>query len=205
MPICANIATTRQNLCSETSDPPAQSLATMSLLAHGGAGIINTWGIAYVGGIIGLFSASLLYVSAKVNRRADAPPNSPTSAIASLGPAVIVVGGVCGVSLGLGIGGLLDSVLTEDADVDAVLTELCDLRSTQPIGLPPALHDDVVHAIDDLEIVSAEPVHRALHDVAAADQSTAQDWSNAIDRLAATLATADAASAWACNGEATTN
>jgi hypothetical protein len=103
----------------------------MSLLAHGGAGIINTWGFAYVGGIIGLFGASLLYVNAKVNRRADVPPNSTTSAIVSLGPAVIVVGGVCGVSLGLGFGGLLNSALIEDADVEAVLTELCDRRSSQ--------------------------------------------------------------------------
>ena len=37
----------------------------MSVLVHG-TGIINTWGVAYFGGVIGLFSVSLLDVRNKL-------------------------------------------------------------------------------------------------------------------------------------------
>jgi hypothetical protein len=178
----------------------------VSLLAHGGAGIINTWGFAYVGGIIGLFSLSLLYVKATLEQRNDpSRPNSLTAAIVSIGPAVIVIGGVCGVSLGLGIGGLLDDAFGDDADVSAVLTELCDLRTSGPGPLASGLHDDVAHAIDDLDIVSAEPAHRALHDDAVAPDTTTQDWAESVDQLAAGLAAADASTTWTCASETPTS
>ena len=161
----------------------------MSLVAHGGADLINTWGFAYVGGVIGLFSLALLYVKATVDQRADpGGPNTWARATASLGPAIILVGGACGVSLGLGIAGILQTTLSEDAAVGDVLDELCELRSTGPQEPPPALHDDVLHVIADLDRASAEPAHRALHDVATSPNATVQEWASSIDRFAASLA-----------------
>lgn len=199
-------ATGRQTPWGETTGAATQCSDTVSLLAHGGAGVINTWGFAYVGGIIGLFSLSLLYVKATLEQRNDpSRPGSLTAAIASIGPTVIVIGGVCGLSLGLGIGGLLDDAFSDDADLSAVLTDLCDLRASGPGPLASGLHDDVAHVIDDGDIVSAEPAHRALHDSAVAPDTTMQDWADSVDQLAAGLAAADAATTWTCASEAPGN
>ena len=161
----------------------------MSLVAHAGADLINRWGFAYVGGVIGMFSLALLYVKAKVDQRTDsAGPNAWARAIASLGPVVILVGGVCGVSMGLGIAGVLDTTLGGDANLSDVLADLCDLRFTEPQEPRAALHDGVVHVIDDLDLAAAAPEHRALHAAAAAPEATVQDWVGSIDQLAASLA-----------------
>ena len=189
----AGDATARQNLESDRTDPTAQQAEPVSLVAHGGADLINTWGFAYVGGIIGLFSLSLLYVKAKVDQRTDQTgATTLPRAVASLGPAVIVVGGVCGVSLGLGIAGLLDSAF-ESAEVDDVVAELCDLRTSGPTELPPALHDDILHVIDDNDLAAAEPRHSAFDAVAALPQATPQEWATTIDQLAAALVSDDQA------------
>lgn len=131
--------------------PPATG-GDVSVLAHRGAGIINTWGFAYVGGVIGLFSVSLLYVKSKL----AANERSRTAGLASLGPVVIVVGGLCGVSLGLGIATILDSLLEDDeveaSEVDAAL---CDRRAEQPGFDDGDLHVDIEHLIDDLDAAVA--------------------------------------------------
>ncbi len=163
----------------------------MSLVAHGGADLINTWGFAYVGGVIGLFSLSLLYVKAKVDVRSDpSGANARARAVASLGPAVIVVGGVCGVSLGLGVAGLLDSAF-ESADVNDVVAELCDLRTFGPSEPTPGLHEEVLHVIDDSDLTAAQTPHRALHMMAASPETTPQEWIAAIDHLASVLTDSD--------------
>lgn len=140
----------------------------MSVLAHGGAGIINTWGFAYVGGVIGLFSVSLLYVKSKLatNER------SRTAGLASLGPVVVVVGGLCGVSLGLGIATILDSLL-EDDEVEAseVVAALCERRAEQPGFDDGDLHDDIEHLIDDLDAAVARAAHAAAHDAGPSDSA----------------------------------
>ncbi len=46
----------------------------MSLLARASAGVINTWGFAYVGGIVGLFNVSLLSVEERVEANTRRPP-----------------------------------------------------------------------------------------------------------------------------------
>ncbi len=163
----------------------------MSLVAHGGADLINTWGFAYVGGVIGLFSLSLLYVKAKVDVRSDLSGAATLArAVASLGPAVIVVGGVCGMSLGLGVAGLLDSAF-ERADPNDVVAELCDLRTIGPGEPAPGLHEEVLHVIDDSNLTAAETPHRALHAMAAAPETTPQEWTAAINDLASVLTDSD--------------
>jgi hypothetical protein len=107
-------------------DPPVETLLSrklpMSVLAHGSTGLINTWGFAYVGGIVGLFVVSLLYVKARVELRTS--PSGRVSVgqlIAAIGPIAIVVGGVCGVSLGLGLANVLESQFSDDAEVIVVV------------------------------------------------------------------------------------
>lgn len=160
----------------------------MSVLAHGGAEVINTWGFAYVGGIIGLFSMSLVFVKARVNARSGRhPSNWLVQSLASFGRPVIVVGGVCGVSLGLGIAGLLGTIFVDDEDVDGVVAQLCELGRSAPGELPSDLHDDVVHVIEDGELRAAAVAHGDLHAVAGSLDVSAEDWVESIDRLSAAL------------------
>lgn len=149
----------------------------MTLLAHLDAGLINTWGFAYTGGIIGLFTMALLYVKGRV---ADGSTRSSAtrSKLAVLGPGVIAAGGVCGVSLGLGIAGLLERTLVDEVDIASVVERLC-----APGAEGADLHDDIVHAIDDLSAEDAGAAHLELH----AGLRTG----DAVDRLVLALTTAD--------------
>ena len=140
----------------------------MSVLAHGGAGIINTWGFAYVGGVIGLFSVALLYVTGKLatNER------SRTAGLASLGPVVIFVGGLCGVSLGLGIATIIASQLEDDVEANEVVAAPCERRAEQPDFDDGDLHDDIEHLIDDLHASDARAAHQTAHDAEPSDTAT---------------------------------
>lgn len=156
----------------------------MSLLGHAAAGVINTWGFAYVGGIIGLFSVSLLYVKGKVDERPSTSRRSPKrSRLAALGPGVIVVGGLCGVSFGLGVASALERQFVDDIDVSDVVSRLC---ASDPGKLveTDALHDDIEHVVDDLDLVSASGVHSDLH-----DERSPADRELLVDRLVAELST----------------
>lgn len=156
----------------------------MSLIAHGAAGFINTWGFAYVGGIIGLFSVSLLYVKGKV---VDRENGARKSWLAALGPSVIAVGGVCGVSLGLGIAVVLDRVIVDDVAVAEVVSELC-LRSRDSAPVEDSeLHDDLDHAIHDLNAALAAGAHRDLH----AGGQSGSERAVLVDRLVNELTAAD--------------
>lgn len=167
----------------------------MSLLAHGGTGLINTWGFAYVGGIIGLFSVSLLYVKGKVSEHSSSAGQSPRrSALAALGPGVIVVGAVCGVSFGLGAAGVLERQFVDDIEPADVVARLC--RSDSDAGAETeVLHDDIEHVIDDLEAVAASGVHAELHD----ERLRAPDRARLIDRLVTELTDADRSRIASCD------
>lgn len=155
----------------------------MTLLAHIDAGLINTWGFAYVGGVIGSFTMALLYVSGRVNEGSAGRTSPPArSRLAVLGPGVIIVGGVCGISLGLGIAGLLERTLVDEVDVAAVVERLCG-----PVAENEELHDDIEHAVDDLGAELARVAHRELH----ARPGTSQARAEAVDRLVLELTTAD--------------
>lgn len=159
----------------------------MTVLAHTGAGLINTWGFAYVGGIIGLFSVSLLYVKGKVAERSSlAGQPSKRSGLAALGPGVIVVGGVCGVSFGLGTGSLLERQFFDDVEVSSVVERLCE-TSYDPLVVDQALHDDIGHVADDLDAATARGVHRELHD----GNLQAEERNLLVDRLISELTAAD--------------
>lgn len=158
----------------------------MMLLAHIDAGIINTWGFAYVGGIIGLFSVSLLYVKAKIVERSNgAGETTKRSSLSVLGPGVIAIGGVCGVSLGLGTAGVLERAVGDDVDVSSVVLRLCD-PADEPIVEDQDLHEDIEHAVDDLDAVAARAVHSELH---AEGPTTNPD--SLVDRLVMELTTSD--------------
>ncbi|MEP1122804.1 MAG: hypothetical protein ABJH68_02800 [Ilumatobacter sp.] len=159
----------------------------MTLLAHAGAGLINTWGFAYVGGIIGLFSVSLLYVKGKVTEGSSiAGRPSRRSGLAVLGPGVIVVGGVCGVSFGLGAGSLLERQFFDDVEVSSVVERLCE-TSYDPAVAELSLHDDIGHVADDLDAATAQGVHRELH----ARNLQAEERNLLVDRLISELTAAD--------------
>lgn len=159
----------------------------MTLLAHAGAGLINTWGFAYVGGIIGLFSVSLLYVKGKVTEQSStAGQPSKRSGLAALGPGVIVIGGVCGVSFGLGTGSLLERQFFDDVEVSSVIERLCQ-TPYDPAVANQALHDDIGHVADDLDAATARGVHRELHD----ENLQAAERNLLVDRLVNELTAAD--------------
>ena len=168
----------------------------MSLLAHGAAGLINTWGFAYVGGIVGLFSVSLLYVKGKVvdeqitNERAGR-----RSKLAALGPGVIAVGGVCGVSFGLGTAGVLDRIVDDHVEVSEIVAELCSRPTELTLKMDDDLHDDIDHAIDDLDATAAGGAHRELH----ADNLTEPDRTALVDRLVNELSEANGTPVTSCD------
>lgn len=159
----------------------------MTLLAHAGDGLINTWGFAYVGGIIGLFSVSLLYVKGKViDRSGMTGQRAKRSGLAALGPGVIVVGGVCGASFGLGASSLVESQFFDDVELSDVVERLCN-TSYDPAAADRALHDDIAHVVEDLEAVSALGVHSELHD----GDLQAAERNLLVDRLVSELTAAD--------------
>lgn len=162
----------------------------MTILAHLDAGLINTWGFAYVGGIIGLFTVALLYVKGTVGDGSSGAGNgAPQSSLALLGRGVIVVGGLCGVSLGLGIAGLLERAFVDDIDVSSVVQRLCE-----PGAEDRDLHDDIEHAIDDLDAEAARAAHRDLH----AGPTIGPDFDMSVDRLVMALTSADGNTVESC-------
>lgn len=168
--------------------------AVVVLLAHVSTGIINTWGFAYVGGIVGLFSVSLLYVKGKVTDRSSGVGQpSKRSGLAALGPGVIVAGGVCGVSFGLGGASLVERLFFDDVDVVAVVSQLCD-PAYDPSAADPTLHDDIEHLADDLDATTARGVHRELHDDAL--DPAAREL--LVDRLVAELTAAEGSRIASC-------
>lgn len=155
----------------------------MTILAHLDAGLINTWGFAYVGGIIGLFTVALLYVKGTLGDGSSrAGDGAPRSTLAVFGRGVIVVGGLCGVSLGLGLAGLLERAFVDDVDVSSVVQRLCE-----PGAEDRDLHDDIEHAIDDLDAEAVRAAHRDLH----AGPSIGPEFEASVDRLVMALTAAD--------------
>ncbi len=112
----------------------------MSLFAHVGPGEINTWGFAYAFGVVGLISSSLLYVRGTVENRAARPSRAPIAqTIAAIGPVAIVIGGVCGVSFGLGFARIIDSVFLENAAVAEFVDDAWACCSAESEAFPGGL------------------------------------------------------------------
>ncbi|MGE3449735.1 MAG: hypothetical protein AB7H92_19370 [Microbacteriaceae bacterium] len=85
----------------------------VTVLAHAG-GAIDTWGFAYAGGVIGAVVTSLWLVRHDVVHTRDTDPGPRRR----LSRSWVLVGLVCGVSLGLGVGRALDHVLTDESEVN---------------------------------------------------------------------------------------
>lgn len=169
----------------------------MTLLAHGGAGVVNTWGIAYTFGVIGLFSVSLLYVKGKVTERTAVDgPVPKRSLLAAIGPGAIAVGGVCGVSIGLGIAGIAEPFFEHDVEVTEVVAALCQTVD-DPSAINASLHDDIEHVIDDLDDDASRSVHQQLHDTAV----TPDEPSAVVDRLMVALTVADGQPTTPCEAQ----
>ncbi len=169
----------------------------MTLLAHGTTGVVNTWGMAYTFGIVGFFSVSLLYVKGKVTERTAVDGAAPKrSLLAAIGPGAIAVGGVCGVSIGLGIAGIAAPFFEHDVEVTEVVVALCQTVD-DPSAINASLHDDIEHVIDDLDDDAARSVHQQLHNTALTDDETR----TAIDRLIVALTVADGQPTTPCEAQ----
>lgn len=91
----------------------------MSLLAHAGSDVVNTWGFAYVGGVVGLITSSLYCVHRSVALR-SADGAAPTFPMRWIVP----IGFVAGISIGLGTGRLLESTFEAPPAADETTTSL---------------------------------------------------------------------------------
>lgn len=195
-------ATSSENHGGEPTTRSRAAGRSVSLIAHSSAGVINTWGFAYVGGIVGLFSVSLLYVKARIEpRSATSGRVSIVHLIGAVGPWAIAIAGVCGASLGLGFASLLDSQFFEAAEVDDVVEELCNVRLVGHSPLSSALHDDLDHVIDDLDATVAEQPHRALHEAARSSATSETDWNETVDQLVGALGAANSSGDRSCDGQ----
>lgn len=169
------------------------------VLAHSGAGLVNTWGFAYVGGVLGVFSAALIFVKGSIPT-SRAATHTGESRLARLSrpsrpsrPSrfIIVIGAVSGVSMGLGVGRLLESWLTDTPQVTELVSALCAASTEGPDWAAlSARHDDITHVIDDLSLESAAAAHQRL-DVAMlqAEEADIELVVDLIDLLAASSAT----------------
>lgn len=135
----------------------------LALLAHGG--LINPWGLAYTGGVIGTVTTALWIARHNVALNTDAPRR------ARLPRWFIPVGFACGVSLGLGVGGLLERLFATTPDALGVARQLCDL--TEPTDETAELHEDLDHLADDLEHGPLARAHADLHAAATTADSQA--------------------------------
>ncbi|MGD9999593.1 MAG: hypothetical protein AB7H92_19210 [Microbacteriaceae bacterium] len=139
----------------------------MTVLAH--AGTIDTWGFAYAGGVIGAVVTSLWLVRHDVVHTRDTEPGSG----GRLPRSWVLVGLVCGVSLGLGVGRTLDRILTDDAEVNgAPSREACPFPAAIDFGSHPRSCSvagdearDQQHGGDD-----QEPLETCSDDAGASDQ-----------------------------------
>lgn len=120
--------------------------AAMSLLAHAGSGLVNTWGFAYVGGVIGLFAAALYFVHRTIAIRASSPQPANRS-----GPfrAIVPLGFVCGVFIGLGTGRLLESAIETTPTASELFQQICVAAESGRPDAFDAVHDDIDHYAGD--------------------------------------------------------
>lgn len=81
------------------------------MLAHGND-LINTWGFAYTGGVIGTFATALWLVHHDLRRKSDTGDGSTPSA--RLPRWLVLVGLIGGISIGLGVGRLLDGAIHDE-------------------------------------------------------------------------------------------
>ena len=135
------------------------------MLAHGD-GLINAWGFAYTGGVVGAIVTALWLVHHDVAR---SPRTERVGAsVGRLPRWLVLVGLVCGISLGFGGSRLIDRTLQDTPDPLDVATRLCDAAANQPDELVN-VHSDLEHVVNDLGSPDLERAHTSL-DVALADR-----------------------------------
>lgn len=161
----------------------------MSLLAHTGSGLINTWGFAYVGGVISLVTAALYYVHRTIAHRASSPRSASRSYPFR---AIVPLGFVCGVSIGLGSGRLLESAIDTAPNTAELVQEICAAAATDQPGAFDAIHDDIEHYAADRSDNAVTQAHTNLDNAIA---NNPERLPTEIMRLLATLDTADSSAA----------
>ena len=129
----------------------------MSLLAHAGSGMVNTWGFAYVGGVVGLISSALYYVHRSVLLRSGAGPATRFSM-----RWIVPIGFVAGISIGLGTGRLLASALDAPPTADELVTDVCRAMSQGDPAAFADVHDDLEHFTADTDAPLVAAAHDAL-------------------------------------------
>lgn len=129
----------------------------MSLLAHAGSGLVNTWGFAYVGGVVGLISSALYYVHRSVLLRSGTGP-APRFSMRWIVP----IGFVAGISIGLGTGRLLASALDAPPTADELVTDVCRAMGAGDPGAFADVHDDLEHFTSDTDAPLVAAAHEAL-------------------------------------------
>ena len=165
----------------------------MTLLAHGGAGVVNTWGIAYTFGIIGLFSVSLLYIKGKVTERTavNAPLRSGRYWLRSAPASLRSAGSAESRSAWASQGSPNRSSITTSRSPKS--SPSCAKTIDDPSAIDGALHDDIEHVIDDLDDDPSRTIHQQLH-----DDPVTGDEALVVDRLIIALTVADGQPATSC-------
>lgn len=149
----------------------------VSLIAHAGGGFINTWGFAYVGGVVGFFTSALFYVHRTITLRAA---NSPAQSYPFRW--IVPVGFLAGISIGLGLGQLLESTFESAPTADELVGQLCRTIPGREGAFDP-LHADINHFIADNDNPSVMTAHDALDAAIAQDREV----SPAVAKMIAAL------------------
>jgi hypothetical protein len=140
----------------------------VTVLGHA-EGPIDVWGFAYAGGVIGIVATALWLVHQAVARSTD--PERAVDVVRRLPRWLVLVGFVCGVSIGLGTGRVLDHLFADPLDPAEVATRLCDAAAA-PSGDFRAVHDDLDHLAADLDSADLARAHDLL-DAAVANGASA--------------------------------
>lgn len=129
----------------------------MSLVAHAGSGLVNTWGFAYVGGVVGLISSALYYVHRSVLLRSGTGPEPRFSM-----RWIVPIGFVAGISIGLGTGRLLASAFEAPPTADELVTDVCRAVTAGHRDAFADVHDDLEHFTSDTDAPLVAAAHEAL-------------------------------------------
>lgn len=153
----------------------------MTLVAHAGSGIVNTWGFAFVGSVLGIFTTSLFFVHRTVTLRAERGSTTAEYPFRW----IILAGFVGGISIGLGTARLLDAMLEDTPTAADLVRELCTAADS---GRPDAfddVHIRLVHYTDDTGDAVVVEAHTRL-DLAVArapDQTPTSEVAGIIEAL----------------------
>lgn len=133
----------------------------MTLVAHT-AGLIDAWGFAYVGSVLGAVVSGLWIVRSEIGDRSS-------RARYQVPRWTILVGFVCGGSLGLGSARMLEHALSDPPNAASVAREVCAAGAAADVAVRLSrVHADIDHIARDVgESAALDEAHTRLHDLVA--------------------------------------